>query len=42
VIFKQFDEGRNDYEGEFEADSIVDFINKNSVATIMEFDQKSA
>ena len=42
VIFKQFDEGRNDYSGEFNHEEIMEFISSNSVATIMEFDQKSA
>jgi len=31
VIFKQFDEGRNDYEGEFEPEEIMKFINTKSV-----------
>jgi protein disulfide-isomerase A1 len=42
VLFKQFDEGRNDFEGEFKSDAVKKFIEDNSVPTIMPFDTKAA
>jgi len=43
VIFKHFDEGRNDYKGEFDTALIqVNFIEKHIFPTIMRFDEASA
>jgi protein disulfide-isomerase A1 len=42
VLFKQFDEGRNDFEGEFTVDAVKKFVEDNSVPTIMKFDDKAA
>lgn len=38
VLFKQFDEGRNDYEGEFKNEDLKKFINEKKLATVMDFD----
>ena len=42
VLFKQFDEGRNDFEGEFKMDTVKKFLEDNSMPTIMEFDENNA
>jgi protein disulfide-isomerase A1 len=42
VIFKKFDEGRNDLPSGFTGDSLKQFIDSNSAATVMKFDEKSA
>jgi len=42
VLFKQFDEGRNDYEGKFEAKPFKEFIHSNQVALVSEFNQETA
>ena len=42
VLFKQFDEKRNDYLEEFDVAKIYEFIAEHSVPTILEFDQKAA
>lgn len=42
VLFKQFDEKRNDYGGSFELEEIKHFITINSLPTIIKFDQKAA
>lgn len=41
-LFKQFDEGRNDWEGEMTTDGLNEWISTQSVRTIMPFDQKAA
>jgi hypothetical protein len=38
VLFKDFDEKRNDYEGEFTAAAINAWVDSKKVATVMEFD----
>lgn len=42
VLFKKFDEGRNDFDGKFEADALKKFIEVNSIALLSEFTQESA
>uniref|UniRef100_A0A1W7R9Z7 Protein disulfide-isomerase n=1 Tax=Hadrurus spadix TaxID=141984 RepID=A0A1W7R9Z7_9SCOR len=42
VLFKQFDEGRNDFEGEITADALKEFINANSLPLVVEFNQDTA
>lgn len=42
VLFKKFDEGRNDLSEGLTADAIRDFINGNSLPTVIEFTQESA
>lgn len=37
-MLKQFDEGRNDYTGEFVFDDVSEFVQKYRFATVMEFD----
>jgi len=41
VIFKKFDEGRNDYEGNFVVAEIKKFIDEKSFATVIEFDDRA-
>ncbi|KRX00097.1 Thioredoxin-like fold [Pseudocohnilembus persalinus] len=41
VLFKQFDEGRNDFTGEFNAEAITQFVDGNKLATVMEFDDSA-
>jgi len=38
VLFKSFDEGRNDFSGDFTEEAIMKFINDNNMPTIMSFD----
>jgi protein disulfide-isomerase A1 len=38
VIYKQFDEGRNDLEGELESDKIEEFVKTNSIPLFDEID----
>lgn len=43
VLLKQFDEGRNDLEGDgVDADSLKKFIRKNELPTVIEFTQETA
>ena len=42
VLFKQFDEKRNDYGGSFDVEEIKHFVTINSLPTIIKFDQKAA
>lgn len=44
VLFKKFDEGRNDFEagGEFTEDEIKKFIHSNQLALVSEFNQETA
>lgn len=42
ILFKKFDEGRNDFEGKFEADEIKKFIHSNQLALVSEFNQETA
>lgn len=38
VLFKHFDEKRNDYEGEFTVEAIKAFVDQKKLATVMDFD----
>jgi len=42
TLYKSFDELVNLYSGDFSLDSIAEFIETNSIPTIMGFDQKTA
>jgi len=42
VLFKQFDEGRNDYDGENEAKEIAKFVGANSLPVLVEFNGETA
>jgi len=41
VIFKKFDERRNNYEGDFTVPELKKFIDAKSFATVMEFDDRA-
>ncbi len=40
VLFKKFDEGRNDFTGEFSEEEIKKFVHANQLALISEFNQE--
>jgi protein disulfide-isomerase A1 len=42
VLFKKFDEGRNDFDGEYTSEALTKFISGNSLPLVMEFSQDSA
>jgi len=42
VLFKKFDEGRNDFTGEFSEEEIKKFVHANQLALISEFNQETA
>jgi len=42
VLFKKFDEGRNDLEGEITEDAVVAFVAGNSLPLVVEFNQDTA
>ena len=42
VLFKAFDEGRNDYDGAAEADALSAFITANSLPLVIEFNHDTA
>lgn len=42
VLFKKFDEGRNDFEGDFTEENIKTFVTGNSLPSIIEFSSESA
>lgn len=42
VLFKNFDEKRNDFEGELNEVGLKTFISKGSLPTLIKFDQKAA
>merc|ERR1712002_29017 len=42
VLFKNFDEGRNDLEGEVSEDAIVKFVSGNALPLVVEFNQETA
>lgn len=42
VLFKSFDEKRNDFEGELTEAALKTFISRNSLPTLIKFDQKAA
>ena len=41
-LFKDFDEGKNDFSAEFTGENLESFIQANSIKTIMFFDEKAA
>lgn len=42
VLFKAFDEGRNDYDGAAETEELTKFINGNSLPLVIEFNHETA
>lgn len=42
VVFKKFDEGRADYDGEAKADDIIKFIKANQLPLVTEFNDENA
>ncbi|XP_070581396.1 protein disulfide-isomerase-like [Ptychodera flava] len=42
VLFKKFDEGRNDYDAEYKADTITEFVKSNSLPLVIEFSDTNA
>lgn len=40
-MYKQFDEKRNDYEGEYTLEALKTFLDSKSFATVMEFDDRA-
>jgi protein disulfide-isomerase A1 len=40
MVYFQFDEGRNDYDGEFKEDAIKAFIQANQLPLVIEFTQE--
>ncbi|XP_023228610.1 protein disulfide-isomerase-like [Centruroides sculpturatus] len=42
VLFKKFDEGRNDFDGEVTEKLLKDFINMNSLPLVVDFNQDTA
>lgn len=42
VLFKAFDEGRNDYDGAAEVEALTTFINANSLPLVIEFNHDTA
>lgn len=42
VLLKKFDEGRNDFSGEFSEEEIKKFVHANQLALISEFNQETA
>ena len=42
VLFKKFDEGRVDYDGEWDDAKIVEWVNENSLPLFVDFTQESA
>lgn len=42
ILFKKFDEGKNEFEGEITKDNIKKFIKSNSLPLVIEFSQENA
>uniref|UniRef100_H9KVX1 protein disulfide-isomerase n=1 Tax=Callithrix jacchus TaxID=9483 RepID=H9KVX1_CALJA len=42
VLFKKFDEGRNNFEGEVTKESLLDFIKHNQLPLVIEFTEQTA
>jgi len=42
VLFKKFDEGRNDFDGELKEEALKTFISSNRLPLVIEFTQESA
>ena len=41
ILLKEFDEKRNDFKGELEFEALKEFVNKNKVPAVIEFDQQA-
>jgi len=41
VLFKKFDEKRNDYAGSTSVNELKEFVNSHSFATVMKFDDRA-
>merc|ERR1711970_689551 len=42
VLFKNFDEGRNDFEGEVTEEAVAAFVSGNALPLVVEFNQETA
>ncbi|PKU30815.1 protein disulfide-isomerase [Limosa lapponica baueri] len=42
VLFKKFDEGRNNFEGDLTKDNLLNFIKSNSLPLVIEFTEQTA
>merc|ERR1712002_1180850 len=42
VLFKNFDEGRNDFEGEVTEEAVASFVSGNAMPLVIEFNQETA
>ncbi len=42
ILFKQFDEGKSVYEGEFEAEAVKKFVNSQAMQLVVDFNHDSA
>merc|ERR1711983_222899 len=42
VLFKNFDEGRNDFEGEVTKEAVATFVSGNALPLVVEFNQETA
>lgn len=42
VLFKDFDEGRNDFDGQYNEEEVKKFISSNQLALVNEFNQETA
>lgn len=42
VLLKKFDEGRNDFDGQFEAEEVKRFVHANQLPLVTEFNQETA
>merc|ERR1719228_515911 len=42
VLFKNFDEGRNDFEGEVTEEAVASFVSGNALPLVVEFNQETA
>ncbi|XP_077980807.1 protein disulfide-isomerase-like [Glandiceps talaboti] len=42
VLLKQFDEGRNDFSGDYNAETLSEFVKANSLPLVIEFSEETA
>jgi len=42
VLFKKFDEGRNNFDGEITKDNLLNFIKSNQLPLVIEFTEQTA
>merc|ERR1712117_422064 len=42
VLFKQFDEGKNEFEGDYEVEALTKFVEANAMPLVVEFNHESA